>query len=72
MSCTLQATAPAVSRVYTKAGVRKAARLQWRPQSPATMACQNSSGGLVLRMWSRSETSGNQWPEAAVSRAMWV
>jgi hypothetical protein len=36
------------------------------------MACQISSGGLVLRMLSSSEASGSHWPVCAVSRAMWA
>ena len=65
-----KATSVAVSSVYTTLGRRSAAMDQWRPQSPATMACQNSMGGLVLRMLSSSLARGNQWPVCAVARAM--
>ena len=67
-----KATSAAVAKVYSTLGRRSSSMDQCVPQPPATMACQMSKGGLVLRVPSSSDCSGNQWPLSEVMRAMWM
>ena len=66
------ASSAVVAKVYAMEGRRSAIRFQFAPQPLATMACQISSGGLVLRVPTNSLCKGSQWPDSAVMRAMWI